>query len=124
MTLSRLLLFFVIAGALAAQADIAAAQNTVPVPPAQSGPNGPPSTAPPATSKTSPPEKIDPSTIDPSGPSSSEGAAQGNGGTGANQGVITPPPTGDSAIEKPAPNQGPNSMPVINPPANSQTEPK
>jgi len=34
-------------------------------------------------------------------------------------GVVTPPPTGDKGIQKQTPNPGPNSMPVIPPPANT-----
>jgi hypothetical protein len=32
---------------------------------------------------------------------------------------VTPPPTGDQEIQKQTPNPGPNSMPVIPPPANT-----
>jgi len=34
-------------------------------------------------------------------------------------GVVKPPPTGDQEIQKPMPSPGPNSMPVVPPPANT-----
>jgi hypothetical protein len=132
-SLCKSLLAIAITVALAGDAGLALAQQTTAqtTPPADTGPNGPPSTAPPATSKSSPPEKISPtgpgtsSGVQGGASSSSQANGQGAGAGGAAaQGVITPPPTGDKAIQKPTPDPGPNSMPVITPPANSQTVPK
>jgi hypothetical protein len=113
MTLSKLLSILAVTGLLTTEAMAATTpqnlgpNNAVPVPPA--GPNGPPSNAPPATSEKATPEKIDPKGLQPSASSSTGG-------------VITPPATGDSSMQKKPPQQG--TMPVIKPAPGTQDVPK
>jgi hypothetical protein len=82
-----------------------------------------------ARSDTVPPPSTDPRNVTPPAPGSSGSSTSEQTGSISDQlsrsgGVIHPPANVDPEMRQPAPNTGPNSMPVVPPPGTPENNPQ